>query len=199
MVVAVEGGQSLTIGGEYSLKSKESSNDVVIAGLATVLRDKEELNLPNKSTLNNKGSDLIGSLVFEPNENLKIDYNFSMDNNFESTNYNLLKTNIKVNKFVTSFEFLQEDDEVGSESYLSNETSFNFNNAYSLKYRTRRNKKTDFTEFYNLIYEYKNDCLTAAIQYNKDYYSDTELKPTEEIFFSISIVPLATLNTPSVR
>ena len=196
---SVEGGQSLTIGGEYSLKSKESGNDVVIAGLATVLRDKEELNLPNKSTLNNKGSDLIGSLVFEPNENLKIDYNFSMDNDFESTNYNLLKTNIKVNKFVTSFEFLQEDDEVGSESYLSNETSLNFNSANSLKYRTRRNKKTDFTEFYNLIYEYKNDCLTAAIQYNKDYYSDNELKPTEEIFFSISIVPLATLNTPSVR
>ncbi len=196
---SVEGGQSLTIGGEYSLKSKESGNDVVIAGLATVLRDKEELNLPNKSTLNNKGSDLIGSLVFEPNQNLKIDYNFSMDNDFESTNYNLLKTNIKVNKFVTSFEFLQEDDEVGSESYLSNETSLNFNSANSLKYRTRRNKKTDFTEFYNLIYEYKNDCLTAAIQYNKDYYSDNELKPTEEIFFSISIVPLATLNTPSVR
>ena len=154
---------------------------------------------PNKSTLNNKGSDLIGSLVFEPNQHLKIDYNFSMDNDFESTNYNLLKTNIKVNKFVTSFEFLQEDDEVGSESYLSNETSLNFNSANSLKYRTRRNKKTDFTEFYNLIYEYKNDCLTAAIQYNKDYYSDNELKPTEEIFFSISIVPLATLNTPSVR
>ena len=44
-----------------------------------------------------------------------------------------------------------------------------------------------------------NDCLTASIQYNKDYYSDNELKPTEEIFFSISIVPLATLNTPSVR
>ena len=108
-------------------------------------------------------------------------------------------TDISVNKFVTSFEFLQEDDEVGSESYLSNETSYNFNDASSLKYRTRRNKKTDFTEFYNLIYEYKNDCLTASIQYNKDYYSDNELKPTEEIFFSISIVPLATLNTPSVR
>ena len=106
---------------------------------------------------------------------------------------------ITVNKFVTSFEFLQEDDEIGNESYLSNETSYNFSDQYSLKYRTRRNKKTDFTEFYNLIYEYKNDCLTASIQYNKDYYSDDELKPTEEIFFSISIIPLATLNTPSVR
>ena len=196
---SVEGGESLTLGGEYSLKDKENGNDIVVAGLATVLRDNEELNLPTKSTINNKGSDFIGSLVFEPNENFKLDYNFSMDNNFESTNYNLLKTNINVNKFVTSFEFLQEDDEVGSESYLSNETTYAFNDAYSLKYRTRRNKKTDFTEFYNLIYEYKNDCLTASIQYNKDYYSDDELKPTEEIFFSISIVPLATLNTPSVR
>ena len=196
---AVEGGQSLTLGGEYSLKGKEDGNDILKAGLATVLRDNEELNLPTKSTLNNKGSDFVGSLIFEPNKNLKFDYNFSMDSDFESSNYNLFKTDISVNKFVTSFEFLQEDDEVGSESYESIETSYNFNDAYSLKYRTRRNKKTDFTEFYNLIYEYKNDCLTASIQYNKDYYSDKELSPNEEIFFSISIVPLATLNTPSVR
>ncbi len=196
---AVEGGQSFTVGGEYSLKEKNTGNDIIKAGLATVLRDNEELNLPTKSTLNNKGSDFIGSLVFEPNKNLKLNYNYSMDSDFKSSNYSLLKTDISVNKFVTSFEFLQEDDEIGNESYLSNETSYNFNNAYSLKYRTRRNKKTDFTEFYNLIYEYKNDCLTASIQYNKDYYSDNDLKPTEEIFFSISIVPLTTLNTPSVR
>ena len=196
---SVEGGRSLTLGGEYILKGKDSGKDVIKTGLATVLRDEEEVNLPTKSTLNNKGSDFIGSILFEPNNNLKFDYNFSVDSDFESSNYNLLKTDISVNKFVTSFEFLQEDDEVGSESYLTNETAYNFSDAYSLRYRTRRNEKTDFTEFYNLIYEYKNDCLTASIQYNKDYYSDNELKPTEEIFFSISIVPLATLNTPSAR
>ena len=196
---SVEGGRSLTLGGEYILKGNDSGKDIIKAGLATVLRDEEEINLPTKSTLNNKGSDFIGSILFEPNNNLKFDYNFSVDSDFESSNYNLLKTDISVNKFVTSFEFLQEDDEVGSESYLTNETAYNFSDAYSLRYRTRRNEKTDFTEFYNLIYEYKNDCLTASIQYNKDYYSDNELKPTEEIFFSISIVPLATLNTPSAR
>ena len=196
---SVEGGRSLTLGGEYILKGKNSGNDIIKAGLATVLRDDEEINLPTKSTLNNKGSDFIGSILFEPNNNLKFDYNFSVDSDFKSSNYNLLKSDISVNKFVTSFEFLQEDGEVGSESYLTNEAAYNFSNAYSLKYRTRRNEKTDFTEFYNLIYEYKNDCLTASIQYNKDYYSDKELKPTEEIFFSISIIPLTTLNTPSVR
>ena len=196
---SVEGGESFTLGGEYNLKSKESGNDIVVAGLATIIRNSEERNLPNKSTINNQVSDIVGSLIFEPNGNLKFDYNFSMDNDLQSTNYNLLKSDISVNKFVTSFEFLQEDDEIGNESYLSNETSYNFNSTNSLKYRTRRNKKTDFTEFYNLIYEYKNDCLTASIQYNKDYYSDNDLKPTEELFFSISIIPLATLNTPSAR
>ena len=74
-----------------------------------------------------------------------------------------------------------------------------FDDSNFLSFSTRRNRKINLTEFYDLIYEYKNDCLTAAIQYNKDYYSDNELKPTEEIFFSISIVPLTTLNTPSVR
>ena len=56
-----------------------------------------------------------------------------------------------------------------------------------------------FNEYYDLIYEYKNDCLTAAIKYNKDYYSDTDLKPNEEIFFSISIIPLSTFNSPNKR
>ena len=69
----VEGGQSLTLGGEYSLKDKETGNDFIKGGLATVLRDNEEINLPTKSTLNNKGSDFIGSLILEPNKNFKFE------------------------------------------------------------------------------------------------------------------------------
>ncbi len=195
---SVEGGQSLTLGGEYKITDKQN-NSILTAGLASVLRDKNDEKLPINSTLNNKNSDLVGALNFTPNENFNIDYNFSLDNDFSSTNYNLIKTNLTINKFVTTFEFLQEDDEVGSENYYSNETAFIFNESNSLKYRTRRNKKTDLTEYYNLIYEYKNDCLTAAIQYNKDYYSDKDLKPNEEIFFSISIVPFSKINSPSKR
>tara|TARA_Y100000816_G_scaffold269636_1_gene232745 strand:- start:7771 stop:10143 length:2373 start_codon:yes stop_codon:yes gene_type:complete len=195
---SVEGGQSLTLGGEYKITDKQN-NSILTAGLASVLRDKNDEKLPINSTLNNKNSDLVGALNFTPNENFNIDYNFSLDNDFSSTNYNLIKTNLTINKFVTTFEFLQEDDEIGSENYYSNETAFIFNESNSLKYRTRRNKKTDLTEYYNLIYEYKNDCLTAALQYNKDYYSDKDLKPNEEIFFSISIVPFSKINSPSKR
>ena len=59
----------------------------------------------------------------------------------------------------------------------------------SLNFRTRKNKKTDLTEYYNLIYQYKMDCLTAGIEYKKNYYSDGSLKPEESIFFSITLMP----------
>ena len=66
-----------------------------------------------------------------------------------------------------------------------------------LFYLILENRKTDLTEYYNLIYEYKNDCLVAAIEYNKDYYQDRDLKPSEEIFFKITITPFASVTTPS--
>ena len=194
---SVEGGQSLTLGLDYELIDK-NNNSILSGGLASVLRDKNET-LPSKSTLNNRTSDIVGSINFKPKKNFNLKYDFSLDNNFGSTNYNFLSTDLIVNKFVTSFEYMQEDDEIGNENYYSGEMKFLFNENNSLKYRTRRNKKTDLTEYYNLIYEYKNDCLTAAIKYNKDYYSDKDLKPNEEIFFSISIIPFSSVNSPSKR
>ena len=196
---SLEGGQSLTLGGEFKILDNQRNNNILTAGLASVLRDKNDKKLPKTSTLNNKSSDIIGSFTFKPNKSFDIDYNFSVDNDLKSTNYNSIKANLTINKFVTTFEFLQEDDEIGDENHYSNEFKLMLNDSNSLKYRTRRNKKTDLTEYYNLIYEYKNDCLTAAIQYNKDYYSDKDLRPNEEIFFSISILPFSSINSPSKR
>ena len=49
-----------------------------------------------------------------------------------------------------------------------------------------------------MIYQYKNDCLVASINYNKDYYSDRDLKPTEELFFSLTIIPFANVGSPVI-
>ena len=46
------------------------------------------------------------------------------------------------------------------------------------------------TEYYDLVYEYKNDCLTAGIKYKKSYYSDGDLKPKEDLLFTITLFPL---------
>ena len=81
---------------------------------------------------------------------------------------------------------------MGSVNIFENSTSFKFNNENSLLFQTRRNREINLTEYYNLVYEYKNDCLTAGIKYKKTYYEDKDLKPSENLFFSITLIPLGT-------
>ena len=51
----------------------------------------------------------------------------------------------------------------------------------------------NYKNYYNLIYEYKNDCLIAGIKYNKTYYSDRDLQPAEELMFKLTLVPLTSV------
>ena len=117
----------------------------------------------------------------------------------DTSNYDSIKANLSLNNFVTTFEFLQEQNIIGSKSYIANETSYSFDGSNSLSFSTRKNKETNLTEFYNLIYEYKNDCLAAAIQYNKQYYEDNDLKPEEQLLFTLTIMPFGKVGTPKLN
>ena len=61
-----------------------------------------------------------------------------------------------------------------------------------MSFKTRRNRKLNLTEYYDLVYEYKNDCLTAGIKFKKTFYEDRELLPSEDLFFSVTLIPLTT-------
>jgi len=196
---AMEGGQSLTLGSEYKITKKEDNSELLLLNLGTVIRDKENPDLPTNSTIGQKSSDIVGNAKYIPNKNFNIDYNFSLDNSLDTSNYDSIKANLSVNNFVTSFEFMQEQNVIGSKSYIQNETSYSFNETKSLSFSTRKNRETNLTEFYNLIYKYKNDCLTAAIQYNKEYYNDNDLKPEEQLLFTITIMPFGKINTPNLN
>ena len=148
--------------------------------------------------MNNKVSDLFGDIKLNTNKYLDFGYNFSLDNDFKTLNYNMIESTLSINNFITTFEFLEENNALGSTSYLLNETSLALNNNSKILFRERKNKETDLKEFYNIMYQYENDCLVASLEYNKDYYSDRDLKPTEELFFSLTIVPLSTFNTPTL-
>ena len=167
--------------------------------MGQIFRDTEDEKLPKKSKMQGKSSDIVGKLNFTPNENFELIYNFSADNNLDTTNYNFLEAKININNFVTSFDFLEENNEIGSDSYFSRDIGYNFDQNNMIKYTTRRNRKTDMTEFYNLIYEYKNDCLVAAIEYNKNYYEDRDIRPSEDIFFSLTITPFTSINSPNLN
>ena len=156
--------------------------------------------MPLKSSLGQKTSNITGQSKIKMNNYVNIDYDFLLDNNLGKFNYHKIKSNFKVNNFVTSFEFIEESNDIGDESFLANETSYEFDQSNSLIFRTRKNKKTNLTEYYDLIYQYKMDCLTAGIEYKKTYYTDELIKPEESIFFSITFLPFNnTIDLPGVE
>ena len=110
----------------------------------------------------------------------------------KTINSNSIETEISINNFITTFNFIEQRNDIGSTHLLSNVTEYKINESTSLKFSTRRNKKINLTEYYDLSYEYKNDCLTAALKFNKSFYQDNDLKPTEDLFFSITLIPLTT-------
>ena len=79
---------------------------------------------------------------------------------------------------------------MGDANSLENSTTFNFDENNYLTFKTRRNRKINLTEFYDLVYEYKNDCLTAGIKYKKTYYQDRDYKPKEDLLFTITLFPV---------
>jgi len=154
------------------------------------LRDKEENFVPKQSTINRKNSNIFGSLTSNLNDNFKLNYNFALDNDFTSVELNDFNATFSLNNLITNFKFVEENGEVGNSNIFENSISYNIDDKNFLKFKTRRNRKINLTEYYDLVYEYKNDCLTAGIKYKKSYYEDRDLKPSENLLFTITLFPI---------
>ena len=197
-----ESGESITLGLNFKKEKVNTVNELseieeyIDFKLASVFRLKEEKNIPTNSTLNKKTSNIFGQFNFKPIKNISLGYNFSLTENLDTFEYNSLIAKMKYENFTTQFDYLKESGAIGRNNIIENKTEYSFNDANSLSFKVRENRELNLTEYYNLIYEYKNDCLVAGVKYKKNYYNDADIKPVEELFFSITIVPLTTL-TPS--
>ena len=205
-----ESGRSLTLGFDYNIewldqkindesnaKNEENTkideiNNYFNIKLATVLRDKEETLIPNNSTLNRKNSNLFGAISNKFSDNIKINYDFSLDNDFNTLEYNAISTTLSNNNIVATFKFAETNGERGDSNIFNTEIEYNLNDENLLTFRTQRNRRINFTEYYDLVYQYKNDCLTAGIKYKKTYYTNGDLRPAENLLFTITLFPLTT-------
>ena len=169
--------------------------DYIDFSLATVFRFNKEENIPINSTINEKTSNIFGSANYKPNKNISLGYNFSLTNDLNTLEQNSISAEYLSENFSTTFNFSEEAGILGDSNVISNVTKLiDFKDYHNLSFSTRRNRKINLTEYYDIIYQYKNDCLVAEIKYRKDYYSDNDLIPKEELFFAITIVPFYTFS-----
>ncbi len=187
-----EEGKSLTLGIDYKKENLSDINRYFEAKIATVLRDENEKFIPTKTTINNKSSNIFGSISNKYYDFLDIEYDFALNNNFDRFEFNSINLNLNFENLTSEFYFIEESGVMGNANAIENSTSYEIDKQNFLTFSTRRNREIKLTEYYNLIYEYKNDCLTAGIKYNKTYYQDRDVKPSENLLFTVTLYPLTT-------
>ena len=140
-----ETGESITLGIDF-IKEKVNTNnkmneieDYFDFKLATVFKLNEEKNIPNNSTLNKKTSNIFGQTNFKPNENILLNYNFSLTNDFSVIEYNQLSALFEFDNLKTEFNYIEENGVIGKMHIIENKTEYNFNDFNSITFGTRRN------------------------------------------------------------
>ncbi len=188
-----EEGKSLTIGLNYKKTSLENINKFFETKIATVIRDKEEAFIPISSGISKKDPNIFGSINNSFSEFFSINYDFIIDNDLKTLEYNQINTSFNYKNFSTNFNYIEESNPFGNSNTIENNTTLKLNDKNYLSFNTRRNRKIDLTEYYDLVYEYKNDCLVAGLKYNKTYYEDRDVRPSENLLFTITLSPLTSL------
>ena len=162
--------------------------------MGQIISEKENKNMPTSTSLDEKLSDLVGSSSLKIGENLKLKYDFAIDQNYKEFNSNEFGAEFNISHVKFNFDYLLEDKHIGDQEYLKTNISFYNNNNTKLSLSSKRNLVKNSSEFYDLSYEYLNDCLRAGLVYRREFYQDSELEPEDSLMFKITIVPLGQMN-----
>ena len=82
---------------------------------------------------------------------------------------------------------------------MKSKIDYILNNDTNLSYEFKRNLITDSSEFYNLSYEYFNDCLRAGLVYRREFYNDSEIEAENSLMFKITLTPFGNINSPKLN
>ncbi len=190
----IESGFSTTIGFDYELEKEEKKFNLT---MGQIIKPKENRSMPASSSLDQKTSDLIGSSKFTINNKVSLDYNFALDHNFKDMNYNDVTANIDLDPIKFNFNYIEESKHIGNQEYFTTEVILPSGKNGLLSAETKRNLITNSAEYYNLSYQYINDCLKAGLVYRREFYEDSELEAENSIMFKLTFIPFGNINSPS--
>ena len=153
--------------------------------------------MPSSSSLDEKLSDLVGNTNIKINNKLDFNYNFALDQNYKDLNYNEVGFNIDFNPIKFDIDYLQEKKHIGNQEYFKTSAQYSKGDNGLFAFEMKRNIITNSSEYYNLSYEYLNDCLRAGLVYRREFYNDSELESENSLMFKITLTPFGDIKSPS--
>ncbi len=191
-----ENGLTGTFGIDYQIKGNDTNFDF---SLAQIVNNEENKKMSSQSSLDEKVSDLVGEANLNINKKFDLSYDFAIDQNYKELNYNDLGAKMNFGALDIDFNYLQEKNHIGNKDYFKTKFAYNNSDKAMLSFETKRNLITNSAEFYNLSYEYLNDCLRAGLVYRREFYNDPELEAENSLFFKITLTPFGGIDTPALN
>ncbi len=192
-----ETGNTATIGFDY--KIKKENIDKFNFSVAQIINEKENKKLSSKSSMDEKLSDLVGEANLDINEKFKINYKFALDQNYQDLNYSNINSNFKFGNFNMDFDYIEENKHIGNQEYFKTKINYENRNNNFVSFETKRNLLTNSSEFYDLSYEYMNDCLRAGLVFRREFYNDSEIEPDNSLMFNITLIPFGNIKSPKIN
>jgi len=201
-VDVVEKGTSLALGFEFS------NNDIIndtpgeenySLSMGQVYTVEKNEDIPLRSSLHQKTSDIVGEGFLKLSKNLKLTNEFSIDHNLNDINYNDFGLNLILGNTNFNLNYLEESNHIGTTNYVKSDVKIMLDDANEFKFDFRRNLETESTEFYSLAYDYLNDCLRAGVVFRRKFYEDRDVQHTDTLMFKISLIPLGDVFSPKVK
>ncbi len=196
----VDSGTSFAAGIEFSnldFINNQAGKENFSLYIGQVYNFEENSDMPSKSSLDQKVSDLVGKASFNFSENFSLSNEFSIDQNFNDINYNDIKASFLLGDASFNLGYLEENNHIGNESYFKSDVKLKINNSNNLSFDLKKNLETDSTEFYNLAYNYINDCLKAGLVYRREFYTDRDVESSDTLMFTISLFPFGDFPIPT--
>ena len=183
---------SLNLGLDWLWKEKnlnQTKPSEASFSIGQVVKFNNDLDMPTKSSLQNKNSDLVTKATYLNPGNFDFTMKNTLDNNLNHAYYN----DVTLKKFLkqgeVNFNFYEKNSHIGSERYAkANLISF-VTDSTKIKIETDRNLKTDMTNSHKLGIENENECIRYGIYFQKNFASDKDLKPATSVFFGVTLLP----------
>ena len=188
----IEKDLSFNLGADWMWQEKKINNkepEKAIVSLGQVLKFNKDLDMPTKSSLQNRSSDIVSKINYLSPKNFDISLKSTFNNQFNHIYYNDLSIKKEIASGNINFNFYEKNSHVGNEKYAKANLTSYLTDSVKLKLESDRNLKTDTTNAHKLGIESENECIRYGFFIQKTYSSDKDLKPATSIFFGVTLLP----------
>ena len=197
----IENGFSTTLGFDFKKNDYDLTSGIgkekFSFSAGQVISEEENKDIPSTTSLDQRFSDIVGVSSYNINDNIGLKYNFAIDQGYKELNYSEIGADMNFGKTKFNVSYLEEKNHIGNQEYIQSGIDLELNNSTALSFSAKRNILTSSAEYYNINYEYFNDCLRAGIAYRRSFYADRDVESTNSLMFKITFVPFGEISSPT--